>query len=121
MFIQQRQHQETRESPHCCWWKQERVGDCVAGGRRGEWRQGEREREGERNSLSDSNLGTCTFYDFPAFGKTHRLLGANQRRLLPSKGVCVREKESLFAYLSICMYAGHLQGQHETTVNLVFT
>lgn len=45
VFIQQRQHQETRESPHCCWWKQERVGDCGAGGRRGERRLGEREKE----------------------------------------------------------------------------
>lgn len=36
---------------------------------------GEREREGERNSLSDSNLGTWTFYDFPPFGKTYRLQG----------------------------------------------
>ena len=51
VFIQQRQHQETRESPHCCWWKQERVGDCGAGGRRGEWRRGERERDRRRKEL----------------------------------------------------------------------
>lgn len=39
------------------------------------WMETGREREGERNSLSDSNLGTWTFYDFPALGKTDRLLG----------------------------------------------
>lgn len=35
----------------------------------------ERERAGERNSLSDSNLGTWNFYDFPAFGKNIQTSG----------------------------------------------
>lgn len=48
----------------------------LRGWREERWMEtGEREREGERNSLSDSNLGTRTFYDFPPFGKTYRLRG----------------------------------------------
>lgn len=61
------------------------------GGGGGEWRRGEREREkAERNSLSDSDLGTSTFNHFLHLGK-YKLLGKNtgvknQRRLLTSKG-----------------------------------
>lgn len=67
MFIQQRQHQEQEKDP-------------IAAGGKGErlrvWGLGTRgEREGERSPLSDSNLGTWTFYDFPASRKTCRVLG----------------------------------------------
>lgn len=110
MFIQQRQHQETRESPHCCWWKQERVGDCGAGRRRGEWRQGER--EGERNSFSDSNLGTWyLFMIFLLLGKHTDFwvqhLRPNQSHLLPSKGVCV----------CVCIYPASFHKQYVQKVN----
>lgn len=102
VFIQQRQHQETRESPHCCWWRQERVGDWRAG-RRGEWRLGER---GERNSLNDSHLGTWTFYDFPPFGKKCRLLGIalgtkSKTPFTIKRGVCVR----------VCVHVGVCERQ----------
>lgn len=78
----------TRESPHCCRWKQESVGVCVAGRRR--WRRGGRSAGGaaERSSLSDSNLGTCTFYNslllgkHVKFGAKKKELGLNQRHLL---------------------------------------
>lgn len=44
VFIQQCQHQERRETPHCCWCKQERVRDWRPG-RRNEWRLTERRKK----------------------------------------------------------------------------
>lgn len=76
------------------------------------WSEREREREGERNSLSDSNLGTWTFYDFPAFGKTYRLLGialgTKSKTSFTTKcacvHACVRSYTCLFVCPSICIY-----------------
>lgn len=65
----------TRESPHCCRWKQERARSLR--GWQEEVEGGGRSTGGaaERSSLSDSNLGTCTFYNFPAFRKTCEVWG----------------------------------------------
>ena len=66
-----------------------------------------REREGERNSLSDSNLGTWTFYDFPAFGKTSRLLGialgTKSKTSFTIKKLCVCVCVCACIYLFVCL------------------
>lgn len=76
---------------------------------------GEREREGERNSLSDSNLGTWTFYDFPPFGKTHRLRGIALGTI--SKTSFTIRRCVCLCVCALYLYVTCLHEQYVATVN----